>query len=199
MLQVLPSPTAVEVPCQPSGITKGGPWPASLLRLGSLWCQWWWWWGGTRHRLGGQILLLMWWLRTRASWSASWVTDGSVAVSTPSHCRLSTILHGATHRSGFACRSIRVDSPPRGHLWWLYHSLVGRCWLSRVRLPNGRCHLGHAWRRWGWHWHPLGLSAWTGHPCDSLCSAPQLGGPPNSREGRLGRGLRKRQPPPGEV
>ena len=48
ILQVLPPSTATKICCQPHGITEGGPWPTSPLRLGSFGCWWWWWWD-TRH------------------------------------------------------------------------------------------------------------------------------------------------------
>ena len=53
MLQVLPPSTAMKVCCQPRGVAEGGPWPTSMLRLGSLRCWWWWW--TTGRRPGGQI------------------------------------------------------------------------------------------------------------------------------------------------
>ena len=90
MLQVLPPSTAMKVCHQPHGITEGGPWPTSPLRLGSFRCWWWWW--DTRCQPGGQIALLTWRLHTRLPWYASWVTDGSAAIFPPSPGRPSTVL-----------------------------------------------------------------------------------------------------------
>ena len=42
MLQVLLPTTAAKFCHQSHGIAEGGPWPTSLLRLGSFRCHWWW-------------------------------------------------------------------------------------------------------------------------------------------------------------
>ena len=42
MLQVLPPTTAAKFCHQLCRIVEGGPWPTSLLRLGSFRCWWWW-------------------------------------------------------------------------------------------------------------------------------------------------------------
>ena len=122
MLQVLPPSTATKVCCQPCGITEGRPWLTSPPRLGSFRCWWWWW--GTRCRPGGQITLLMRWLRTRHPWYTSWATDGSAAVSPPSHCRPSAVLCCATHGGGFICGGVSNDPSPRASL--AVALLVGR-------------------------------------------------------------------------
>ena len=142
MLQVLPPSTATKVCRQLHGITEGGPWPTSPLRLGSFRCWWWWW--GTRHQPGGQIALLMQWLCTHHPWYASWVTDGSATVSPPSHGRPSVVLCCTTHGGGFICGGVRNDSPPCGLLWQLYHLLVGHgwplwVWLLGEAAPSGAC------------------------------------------------------------
>ena len=90
MLQVFPPSTAMKVCHQLCRITEGGPWLTAPLRLGSFRCWWWWW--DTRHQPGGQIILLTWGLRTCLLRYTSWVTDGSAAVSLPSHGRPSAVL-----------------------------------------------------------------------------------------------------------
>ena len=42
MFQVLLPTSTVKFCCQSHGIAEGGPWPTSLLRLGSFRCCWWW-------------------------------------------------------------------------------------------------------------------------------------------------------------
>ena len=136
MLQVLPPPTATKVCCQLCGITEGGPWPTSSLRLGSFRCWWWWW--TTGHQPGGQIALLTWWLHTRPILHASGVTGRLAAASLPSRARSSTVLWiCTTHRGGFIRRGIRSDSSPHGLPWRLYRLLI-RCgwplWWRVVEL-----------------------------------------------------------------
>ena len=183
VLQVLPRSTATKVCCQPHGITEGRPCPTSLLSLGSFrcWQWWWWWWWGTRRQSRGQNTLLTWQLHTHHPWYTSWVTDGSAAVSPPSHCRPSMVLRHATHRSGFICGGVSNDSPPHRPLWWLHRLLVGhsgplRVWLlDRHRL---RCTRHHC----GWRWHSLSQSAWAGCSRNPLHCAPESSRPPNPRE-----------------
>ena len=169
MLQVLPPSTAMKVCCQPCGITEGGPCLTSPLRLGSFRCWWWWW--GTRHRPGGQTTLLMWRLRTCCPWYTSWATDRVAAMSPPSHCRPSAVLHCATHRGGFICGGVSNNSLPHGPFWQLHHLLVGCSRLLRAWLSD-RHHLGHTRHCCGWRWHSLGQSTWVGHSRDHLCCAP---------------------------
>ena len=176
VLQVLPPSTAMKVCCQPHGITEGGPCPTSPLRLGSFRCWWWWW--GARHRPGGQITLLMQWLCTHRP---SWVTDGSAAMSLPSRCRPSVVLHCATHRGGFICRGVSSNSPPCGPFWQLHRLLVGHSRLLQAWLSD-RHRLGCTWHHCGWRWHSLSQSTWVGHSHDPLCCAPESSGPPNPRE-----------------
>ena len=140
MFEVLPPPTAVKVCHQPCGITEGGPAPTSPLRPGSFRCWWWWW--DTRHRPGGQTTLLMLQLCTHRPWYTSWVANGSAAMSTPSRCRPSSVLHCATRGGGFICGGVSSDSPPCRLPWWLHCLLVGRGWTRRVWLSD-RHHLGH--------------------------------------------------------
>ena len=89
MLQVLLPTTTAKFCCQSRGITEGGPWPTSPLRLGSFRCRWWW---NTGHRPGGWIALLMRLLCTHLLLHASWVTDRSAATSPPSRVRTSAVL-----------------------------------------------------------------------------------------------------------
>ena len=203
MLQVLSPSIATKVHHQPCRIMEGGPCPASSLRLGSFRCWWWWW--GARCQPRGQNTLPTRWLHTRHPWYTSWVTDGSTAMSPPSCCRPSTVLHCATHGGGFICGGVSNDSPPHGPFWWLHRLLVGcsgplRAWLS----DRWRC-LGCTWHHCGWCWHLLGQSAGVGCPCDPLCCAPQSSTPPDPREIWWGcgssscQGLRRQQPPFGEV
>ena len=180
MLQVLPPSTAMKVCHQPCGITVGGPWPTSPLRLGSLRCWWWWWWD-TGRRPGGQIALLTRRLRTSLPRYTSWATDGSAAASPPPCAGSSTVWY-VTHWGGFISGGVSSDSPPRRLLWQLYCLLVGRGRTHRVWLSERQCLLGHAWHQHGWRWHLLGQSAWMGHPHNPLRCAPQIGGPPDPRE-----------------
>ena len=199
MLQVLPPSTATKVHRQPRGITEGRPCPTSPLRLGSFRCWWWWW--GTRRRPRGQITLPTWWLCTHHPWYISWVTDGSVTVSPPSHCRPSMVLHCTTHGGGFISEGVSNDSPPHGPLWRLHRLLVGHSGLPRVWLLDRWHCLGHARHHCGWCCHLLGQSTWVGHPHNPLCCAPQSSAPPDPREVRRGcgssscQGLRRQQPP----
>ena len=170
MLQVLPRSTATKVCCQPHGITEGGPCPTSPLRLGSFRCWWWWW--GTRCRPGGQITLLTQRLPTCHPWYTSWATDGSAAVSPPSHCRPSAVLCCATHRGGFISGGVSNDSPPHRPLWELHHLLVGCSGPLRAWLSDRRRHLGCARHRRGRRWHSLGQSARAGCSHDPPCCAP---------------------------
>ena len=198
MLQVLPPSTAMKVCRQPHGIMEGRPCLTSLLRLGSFRCWWWW---GTRHRPGGQITLPTQWLHTCHPWYTSWATDGSAAVSPPSCCRPSVVLHCTTHGGGFIFRGVSSDSPPHGPFWRLHCLLVGCSGLPWAWLLDRWHCLGHARHCCGQHWHSLGQSAWVGCPCDSLHCATQSSTPPNPREVWWGCGssscqnLRRRQPP----
>ena len=196
MLQVLPPSPAIKICCQPHGITEGRPWPTSSLRLGSFRCWWRQW--DTRCQPGGQIALLTRRLHTLLPQYTSWATDRSAATSPPSCARSSMVLWiGATHGGGFICKGVRNDSPPHGLLWQLYRLLVGHGWMLWAWLSERRHHLGHAQCQRGWCWHPLGQSAWTGHPHNPLRCAPQPVGPPDPRE--VWWGLRRQQPPFGEV
>ena len=146
VLEVFSPPTTAKVSCQPSRVLEGGPFPTSLLRLGSLRC-WWrrWWWEAppTGCRPGGQTTLLMLWLCTRHLWYTSWVTNGAAAMSPPSCCRPSMVLHCATPGGSFTCRGVSNDSPPRGPFWQLHHLLVGCSRPLWVWLSD-RHHLGCA-------------------------------------------------------
>ena len=203
MLQVLPPSTAMKVCCQLGGIMEGRPCLTSPLGLGSFRCWWWWW--GTTHGPGGQVTLLTWQLHTHCPWHTPWVTDGSAAVSPPSCCRPSVVLHCTTHGGGFICGGVSNDSPPHRPLWWLHRLLVGHSRLLWAWPSDRRHHLGRARHQRGWRWHLLGQSAWVGCPCDPLCCALQSGTPPSPREVWWGcdssrcRGLRRQQPPFGEV
>ena len=145
MFEVLPPPTAAKVCCQPCRIPEGRPCPTSLLRLGSLRSGWRWWWG-IRRRSGGQTTLLMLRLCTRCPWYTSWVTNGSTAVSLPSHCRPSSVLRCTTHRGGFICGGVRSNSPSCRLPWQLHRLLVGCGQTCRAWLLDR-------------HWHSLGQSA----------------------------------------
>ena len=144
MLQVLLPTTTAKFRRQLRGITEGGPWPSSPLRLGSFQCWWWW---NTGHQPGGQIALLTWRLCTHLPRHASGVTDRSAAASPSSHARSSVVLCTcATHGGSFICGGISSDSPPHGLLWQLYRLLI-RC----GRPP---------WWRLAKRWHRLGC-AWS--------------------------------------
>ena len=164
MFKVFSPPTTVIVCCQPSRVPEGRPFPASLLRLGSLWC-WWrrWWWEAplTRCQPGGQTTLLMLLLCTRHPWCTSWVTNGVAAGSLPSYCRPSMVLHCATCRGGFICGGVSNGSPPHGSFWWLHCLLIWCGRLLRAWLSD-RHHLGHARHCCGQCWHSLGQFAWAG-------------------------------------
>ena len=177
MFKVFSPPTTVVVGHQPSRVPEGSPFLASPLRLGSLWRwgrRWWWEAPPTRCRTGGQTTLLTLSLCTRHPWCTSWVTNGVAAMSPPSHCRPSAVLHCATHGGAFICGGVSSDSPPRSWyqpLWRLHCLLVGRgsplqAWLS------DRHRLGHARHHHGWRWHLLGQSAWAGRSHNPLRRTP---------------------------
>ena len=122
VFKVLPPPTAAKVCHQPHGITEGGPCLTSPLRLGSLRCWWRWWWG-IRHQPGGQTTLPTLRLCTCHLWYTSWATNGVAAVSLPSHCRPSVVLHCATHGGGFPAGVSATTPLPTG----LFGSCAA-CW-----------------------------------------------------------------------
>ena len=127
--------------------------------------------GGTRHRPGGQTTLLTWWLHTRHPWYTSWVTNRAAAVSPPSCCRPSVVLHCATHMGDITCGGVSKDSPSHGPFWRLHCLLVGCSRPLQVWLSDRHC-LGHTQHHCGWHWHLLGQSTWARHSCDPLRCAP---------------------------
>ena len=164
MFKVFSPPTTAIVCHQPNRVPEGGPFPASLLRLGSLW-HWWrrWWWEAppTGHQPGGQTTLLMLPLCTHHPWCTSWVTKGAAAGFLPSHCRPSVVLRCATHGGGFICGGVSNGSLPCGSFWQLHRLLVWHGRLLRAWLSDRHC-LGCTWHCRGWRWHSLGQSAWAG-------------------------------------
>ena len=177
MFKVFSPPTTVVVGRQPSRVPEGGPFLAPLLRLCSL-RRWWRRWRReappTRHQTGGQTTLLMLSLCTHHPWCTSWVTNRAAAMSLPSCCRPSVVLHCATCWGGFICGGVGSDSPPRSWyqtLWRLHRLLVGRgsplqAWLS------DRHYLGHTLHHRGWRWHSLGQSTWVGRSRNPLHCTP---------------------------
>ena len=172
VFKVLSPPTAVKVRSQPHRIPEGRPCLTSLLRLGSLRC--WrrrWWEVPTGCQPGGQTTLLTMRLCTHHLRYTSWVTNGATAVSPPSCCRPSAVLHCATHGGSFTCGGVSNNSPPRRPLWRLHRLLVGCSRPLRVWLSD-RHHLGCTQHRRGWCWHSLGQSAWVGGSRNPLRGTP---------------------------
>ena len=99
----------------------------------------------------------------------------------PSRAGSSAILC-VTYRGSFIDGGVSSDSPPHRLLWQLYCLLVGHGWPHQVWLSERWCHLGHTRRRCRQCRHSLGQSTWMGCPCNPLCCAPQIDGPPNPQE-----------------
>ena len=173
VFEVLPPPTAAKVRCQPHRIPEGGPCPTSPLRLGSLrrWWRRWWLEAPTGCRPGGQTTLLMLRLCTRHLWYTFWATNRAAAMSKPSRCRPSSVLHCTTHGGGFICRGVSNNSPPCRPFWQLHRLLVGRSRPLQAWLSD-RHHLGHARHHRGWRWHSLGQSTWARRSHNPLGRAP---------------------------